>query len=411
MATSSQVSRGDESLGARLARLRVARGRSQLRLAELLCAASGTATVTRHEVSRWEREHRVPNAYWLRWLAVVLEVPLGELEQAAAATRGARSAGRRVAPAAPADDWRYWPEVRAPGAGREWTLAELRRLDDLMGGADLSPLVNHALRVAGARRDPGPAGLAAIAGLAQLAGWVNGDGGHAAAAVAAHRLGLRAARAAGDPALIGHLLGNAAQLTADPARALALARAGAVEGARAAPAGARALALQRVAYAAARAGAARECERAIAAADRQYGRRDPADEPPWLYWLTDSEYAALSGRCFAVLHRPRLAVPLLSHGLAGIRQPRPVALYTTWLAEAHLDAGAPERAAELAADALPAAVRSGSVRAAARVRSLHSRLVALPRSVVDRYLRVATEGLSYLADVTGSAAAVAAGSG
>jgi transcriptional regulator with XRE-family HTH domain len=411
MATSSQVSAGGGSLGARLVQLRVAQGRTQLRLAELLCAASGTATVTRHEVSRWEREHRVPNAYWLRWLAVVLEVPLGELERAAAVTRGARSAGRRVAPAGPGGHRRRWVEAGGPGSGRRWTLAELRRLDDLVGGADLGPLVDEALRLAAAGREPGPAGLAAVAGLAQLAGWVNGDSGNLAASRAAHRLGLRAARAANDPALVGHLLGNAAQLTADPARAVALARAGAVEGARAAPPGARALALQRVAYAAARAGDVHECERAISAADRMFGRRDPADEPAWLYWLTDAEYAALSGRCYAVLRRPRLAVPLLSHALAGIRQPRPVALYTAWLAEAHLDAGAPERAAELAAEALPAAVRSGSVRAAVRVRSLHARLAALHREVIDRYLPGATEGLTYLADVTGSAAAAAAGSG
>ena len=44
---------GAEPIGVVLARLRTGRGMSQLRLAELLCAASGQATVTRHEVSRW----------------------------------------------------------------------------------------------------------------------------------------------------------------------------------------------------------------------------------------------------------------------------------------------------------------------------------------------------------------------
>ena len=56
-----------ESIGALLARVRTGSGRSQLRLAELLCAASGTPTVSRHEVSRWEREQRLPSMYWLRW--------------------------------------------------------------------------------------------------------------------------------------------------------------------------------------------------------------------------------------------------------------------------------------------------------------------------------------------------------
>src|SRR4051794_2052031 len=76
-----------ESIGALLARVRLASGRSQLRVAELLCAASGIPTVTRHEISRWEREERIPSGHWLRWLAAVLDVPLAELERAAAVAR------------------------------------------------------------------------------------------------------------------------------------------------------------------------------------------------------------------------------------------------------------------------------------------------------------------------------------
>lgn len=430
-ATADPTADPADALGVRVAQVRAARGCTQLRLAELLCAASGTATVTRHEVSRWERGQRVPNAFWLRWLAVVLDVPLNEFERAAAVTRGVRAAARRraaslasledaagrtAAPSVEADDWRYWTVVSTPGAGRSYTTAELRRLDDLVGGADLSHLVNHMLRlalaaIAAARGQPGPAELGALAELAQLVGWVNGDAGNVPAARAAHRLGLRAARSAGDAALVGHLLGNAAQVATEPVRALALARAGAGELAHTGSAGGRALALQRVAYASARVGDPEGCERAIAGAERMFARRVPADEPAWLYWLTENEFEALSGRCYAVLRRPRLAVPLLSHALTGIRQPRSVALYTSWLAEAHLDSGSPERAAELASDSLVAAVRSGSVRAAARVRALHTRLAAAPQPAVELYLQAAAEGLTYLADVTGAPAAPAAGSG
>ncbi len=74
----------DESIGALLSRVRMEQGKSQLRVAELLCAASGLATITRHEISRWEREERIPGGSWLRWLAVVLDTPLDELERAAA---------------------------------------------------------------------------------------------------------------------------------------------------------------------------------------------------------------------------------------------------------------------------------------------------------------------------------------
>ncbi len=85
-----------EVFGALLARVRTELGISQLRLAERLCAASGQPTVTRHEVSRWEREERIPTGYWLGWLAAVLEVPLAELEWAAAAARRARGPRSRA---------------------------------------------------------------------------------------------------------------------------------------------------------------------------------------------------------------------------------------------------------------------------------------------------------------------------
>jgi transcriptional regulator with XRE-family HTH domain len=83
-----------ETIGALLARVRGDQGISQLRLAERLCAASGQATVTRHEVSRWEREERIPTGYWLGWLAAVLDVPLTNLERAAGAARRSRHRGR-----------------------------------------------------------------------------------------------------------------------------------------------------------------------------------------------------------------------------------------------------------------------------------------------------------------------------
>ena len=79
-----------ESIGALLARARTQLGISQLRLAERLCACSGTATVTRHEVSRWEREERIPSGYWLSWLAVALDLPIDRLERAAAMARRRR---------------------------------------------------------------------------------------------------------------------------------------------------------------------------------------------------------------------------------------------------------------------------------------------------------------------------------
>ena len=79
-----------ETIGAILARVRGEQGISQLRLAERLCGCAGVSTVTRHEVSRWEREERIPSGYWLSWLAVALDLPISDLERAAAAARRRR---------------------------------------------------------------------------------------------------------------------------------------------------------------------------------------------------------------------------------------------------------------------------------------------------------------------------------
>ncbi|MFC4019496.1 multiprotein-bridging factor 1 family protein [Micromonospora sp. GCM10011542] len=81
-----------QSLGALLAQHRLALGWSQQRTAAELCVASGVPTLSRHEVSRWERQRRVPGGFWLGWLSVVLDVPLVVLAEAAARTRRAGSA-------------------------------------------------------------------------------------------------------------------------------------------------------------------------------------------------------------------------------------------------------------------------------------------------------------------------------
>lgn len=93
--------------GVYLAGLRRATDKSQRQLAALLCDVSGTQSVTRNEVSRWERGGRVPEV-WLPWLAQVLAVPLREMEQAAAYARGDERA-------------------RLPGLGRIFVRASAQR--------------------------------------------------------------------------------------------------------------------------------------------------------------------------------------------------------------------------------------------------------------------------------------------
>jgi transcriptional regulator with XRE-family HTH domain len=436
------------ALGPLLAHLRLARGWSQLRLAEQLCAASGVPTISRHEISRWERQQRIPGDFWLGWLANVLEAPFDELATAAAGSRLAaprigtlRLAGHPAAgpygwsaaePSAGlarrslldlAHAWLADPTgppfegfhptgplfedshpTGPPSAGCDPAastaqppastaqppasgliaadLAELRRLDDLVGGVDL---VQHgrarleaAARAAsrverGARRRTLP--LLAEAG--QFAGWLAADAGDGDAALDAYRWALMAAGAAGDRPLAAYVLGSASHLlagTGDPEAALILARTGHAGARRAASAGVRALLLHRVAFAAALCGRHRAAHAALGAAQRAADRRDPGCEPPWLYWLDDGELAAMTGRCLAALRRPLRAEPLLAAARRRAGPRRTSAIYAAWLARAYLHLGELEQACEVADAALLDAVRAGSARAAAELDVVRRRL-------------------------------------
>jgi ribosome-binding protein aMBF1 (putative translation factor) len=87
------------SAGVLIAAARLRHGMSQRTLAQRLCAESGTTTLSRHEISRWEREVRLPSGYWRRPLSAVLRIDRDELEHAIAQARErrARIAGRSIA--------------------------------------------------------------------------------------------------------------------------------------------------------------------------------------------------------------------------------------------------------------------------------------------------------------------------
>jgi hypothetical protein len=62
-------------LGRQVAAARLARGWSQRDLAERLCVAGGRPTLTRGEVSRWERGDRQPGRFWRERLVKLLDLP------------------------------------------------------------------------------------------------------------------------------------------------------------------------------------------------------------------------------------------------------------------------------------------------------------------------------------------------
>ncbi|MDW3849201.1 helix-turn-helix domain-containing protein [Micromonospora sp. BRA006-A] len=446
---------GPRLLGPLLAELRAARGWSQQRLADELCAASGVPTLTRNEVSRWERQLRLPGDFWSAWLATVLGVPGEVLAGAAARSRRLGVAPAVVDPAGSrarlalltlAYRWAADPGGRTPAGpfaaappqhgrpGREAgrttadqplslgvprgpdepagrghpadrvTLATLRRWDDLLGGGDLAGhgarRLRHAVR--GYRR-AGPAGrramLPALAESAQLAGWLAADAGNPGGGLVAYRLALRAAVAAGQPPLAGHVLASASHLLADagdPAGALVLARIGYAATRATATPGLRALLLHRVALAAALAGRPRAAGQALAGADRA-GTPEPGREPPWLYWLDAAELAAMTGRTLVALGRPAAAVPLLTPVVGAPGRPRRSAVYGGWLARGHLGLGAVPEACAVAGEALLDAVRSGSARAVGQLTAFRRGLAHAPPAPATRgYAGLVTAARPYL---------------
>jgi tetratricopeptide (TPR) repeat protein len=304
---------------------------------------------------------------------------------------------------------RFWPAERE---ARRVRVRELRRMDDLVAGPELAAVVDHDLQAwvadpaladarlnAGSDRSeaPGPIRAAVdvaptiesrparerltlIASMAQLSGWVAADAGAPDAALSAFRLGLRAAEQGGDRPLAGHIVGGLAQLTAedgDARAALRLARSAQRRAGATASSGVRSLLALRLAYAAAVGGLRRECEEALAVAERAAAQRDTRLDPDWLYWLDEAHFAALIGRCHAALGRPATARPLLESALRTKRvRFRAAGIIGATLATVRLEAGDLDGACAAATDALIACVQSGSMRAATALRAFDRRLGA-----------------------------------
>ncbi|MFN2478262.1 MAG: hypothetical protein ABR615_03705 [Pseudonocardiaceae bacterium] len=162
----------------------------------------------------------------------------------------------------------------------------------------------------------------------------------------------------------------------DPKEAVLLARSATAGAQRHASATTRALLEERVAWAHARSGEIRHTERALSAVDTEYDRRCPADDPEWVYWLDEDEITVMAGRCYVELHQPDRAIHLLTSVLERYdeRHTRESALYTSWLAEAHVQAGDVEHATALAERTLELSSSTSSSRGDDRVTLLAQRL-------------------------------------
>lgn len=383
--------------GQYLAGLRRHAGKSQRQLAALLCSLSGTQSVTRNEVSRWERGERVPEA-WVPFLAAALTVPEAQLRQAVDYARGDQLA---QLPGAAATLAQLLPpgdplEVLTARSGRRigadtvqglaGRVHGLRLADDVLTGGDL---IAPAFRELGAAVtlhrestyscEVGRALLVQIGELGQIAGWIASDAGRLEDAERAYQLGISAARQAGDGPLVANLAGSLAYQWSNNGRereGLDLAQAAVAEAGEDAPGKTRALFFDRVAWAHTRAGEAQPAMRALGEAHDALGAEDGQQAPLWAYWVSQEELEVMDARVFTELRRPLRAVPLLTDvlGRYDATHARELALYRSWLAVALADANEPEQAAEEAVRVIELSGDLASDRTAARTRTVLQRL-------------------------------------
>jgi transcriptional regulator with XRE-family HTH domain len=236
----------------------------------------------------------------------------------------------------------------------------LRLADDVLAGGDLLQpafreldAVTRLYREATCTEHTSRALLAVIGELAQITGWIASDAGRHEQAANVYQLGIRAAREAGDGTLESNLLGSLAYQTANlgnPQEGVTLAHAALDAAGPHAPARARALAWDRLAWAYVQVEEAEPAVRALEEARAALEQHGGEDEPAYLYWVDASELQIMEARAFTELRRPLRAVPLLTDVLDryDATHARELALYLSWLVVALADANEPEEAARAA---------------------------------------------------------------
>ncbi|WP_369375153.1 helix-turn-helix transcriptional regulator [Streptomyces sp. cg36] len=383
------------TIGANIRRERERFGWSQARLAREVCRVAGIQgePVGRQEISRWEIGKRTPRE-WLPFLAAALGVepealtgPQTPTEPPLPTLADYLPEGDPLAPLSAR-------EGRRVGIGQVDDLQQrvhgLRLADDVLAGGDLIRPALRELRSAvqlyreGAHTgEVGRQLLRQIGELSQIAGWIASDAGQHAEAERIYRLGLSAATQAEDSTLAGNLAGSLAYQLSNTGRELEgvdLACAALYGAGPDAPPKARALYLDRVAWAHTRAGGTENAQHAM----RALGEASEAlnsdsgefEEPAYLYWVDVRELQIMESRVYTEIRRPLRAVPLLRDVLSryDATHTRELALYLSWLAVAYADANEPEEAAATAERVISLSVDVASERTAERVRVVLARL-------------------------------------
>jgi tetratricopeptide (TPR) repeat protein len=264
-------------------------------------------------------------------------------------------------------------------------LARLRALDDHLGGADTYGFYLEELeKVRRLLKDGEVSGrthreLLTLNGeVAQQAGWAAFDAGWQREAQRHYKESFAVAKEVDDRALIGNALAlrSYQALSTGSVNIDLTEKACSIAAASRQPA-VKSLLYQRGAWTYAMAGDAERTAKALDNAQKALTATDGEEGPDWARWAHNStEWRIMAGRCWAELHKPLRAVPILETAMSEYddSHARDKALYLSWLADAYLDAGELEHAVSVTGHSLDLADGVASVRPRERLGAVLSRL-------------------------------------
>lgn len=278
----------------------------------------------------------------------------------------------------------------------ESRLADLRRLDDAMGGTRLRRLAvaefRTLTRLAASTTESTRHHLfAVIAEAARICGWLHFDAGQHAEAQTYYIAALRASATAADQLTGANILAGMsfqATLLGHHREAVTLIDTARDRIVRDATPRLRALLASRQARAHAGAGDAAACGRALNDAESHLeAATSAATEPGWIYFFDEAELAAQAGACWVGLRQPDRARPLIDAALHTIDTDyvRDRTIYHVRSAEAYLQ----HRELHLACDELSIAIdlarQTDSVRCISTIRHARQEMSAYDRepSVIE----------------------------
>ncbi len=261
-------------------------------------------------------------------------------------------------------------------------LADLRNLDDALGGTELRDLavaefrwLVHLADHAVYDTESGRRLFSLLAEAARLCGWLHFDAAHHAAAQSYYVTGLRCSATAGDSMTGANVLACMsfqAALTSHHQDAVSLIDSAQQQVRHNTTPRLAALLASRKARAHAKAGDVMACGRALNVAERSLdAATTDTIEPDWLYYFDEAELAAQAGACWVDLRQPARARPLIDDALRSINPNyvRDSAIYHVRSAEAYLHDNELEPACHELCTAADLARHTGSVRSLETIRT------------------------------------------